>query len=189
MAKVLVFAPRKFEDNRGWFTETYNARREAANGIPAHFVQDNSSMSMDAGTVRAIHFQRPPHMQAKLVRCTKGRLIDYVVDLRNGSPTYGKYVEAELSPENGRQIYVPEGFGHGFITLEPGTEVSYKVSDFYSPDCDGGIRWDCPAINIAWPLPKSEIILSDKDSKLPPLDGFDSPFAYDGDPLELVVID
>ncbi len=186
MSKVIVFSPKRFEDNRGWFSETYNAAREKAAGVSATFVQDNMSLSCDAGTVRGIHFQRPPHMQAKLVRCNKGRLIDYVVDLRKGSPTYGNYVSAKLSAQNGRQIFIPEGFGHAFITLERDTEIAYKVNDYYAPDCDGGIRWDCPTINIQWPIPSGEIILSEKDSKLGTLEDFDSPFEYDGHPLELL---
>ncbi len=189
MSKVISFVPRKFEDNRGWFSETYNASRENSYGVTSTFVQDNSSLSVEIGTIRGIHFQTPPRAQAKLVRCTQGRIIDYVVDLRAGSPTMGKYVEVELSAENGRQVFVPEGFGHGFITLEPRTEVSYKVSDFYAPANDGGIRYDCPVVDIAWPLPKAELVLSVKGLQLPTLAEFDSPFAYDGVPLELVTID
>jgi len=185
MGNVILFAPRRFSDSRGWFSETFNARREAEIGINVDFVQDNQSYSALPGTIRGIHFQRPPHAQAKLVRCSRGRLIDYAVDLRRGSPTYGRHVAAELSAENGYQLFIPVGFGHAFITLEPGTEICYKVNDFYSPECDGGIRWDCPDIAIDWPL-HGTAVLSDKDVALPTLQGFDSPFPYDGTPMELV---
>lgn len=149
------------------------------------FVQDNQSFSQSTGTVRGIHFQRPPHGQAKLVRCTRGSFFDYVVDLRRNSPTYGNYITVELSAANGRQIYIPAGFGHAFITLEPCTEISYKVTAFYDAECDGGIRWDCPSIGISWPLEGQAPILSDKDSRLPTLNEFESPFDYDGVPLRL----
>ncbi len=165
--------------------ETYSAKMIAAAGINTSFVQDNHSMSGDVGTIRGIHFQRPPHAQAKLVRCVRGRIMDYAVDLRAGSPTYGNYVAAELSAENGAQLFVPVGFGHAFVTLDPETEVIYKVSDVYAPDCDGGIAWNDERIAIEWPLPAAGPILSAKDKALPFLDGFDSPFAYDGHPLSI----
>lgn len=184
MSKVVIFTPKKFGDERGWFTEIYNARREANAGIQDVFVQDNQSFSKLKGTVRGIHFQRPPHAQAKLVRCTRGSLRDYVVDLREGSPTYGKYICVELSAENGRQLYVPIGFGHAFITLEDSTEISYKVTDFYSAESDGGIRWDCPHLSIDWSLDGVTLTLSEKDRNLPTLNEFESPFAYDGFPLQ-----
>ena len=130
--------------------ETYNAKREHLLGICDVFLQDNLSLSNTAGTIRGIHFQSPPHPQAKLVRCTRGALLDYVADLRNGSPTFGKYVSAELSAENGRQLYIPIGFGHALVTLENFTEVSYKVSDLYSAELDAGIRWNCPDVAINW---------------------------------------
>ena len=184
MSGIVLFAPRRFEDSRGWFSETYNAKREAGRGIDVTFVQDNQSRSVAPGTIRGLHFQRPPHAQAKLVRCPRGRLIDYAVDIRKGSPTYGQYVSAELSAENGRQLFIPSGYAHGFITLEPETEISYKVNDYYSSECDGGIRWDCPDIAIDWPL-QHAAVLSDKDMALKPLADFDSPFAYDGIPMTL----
>lgn len=146
-------------------------------------MQDNHSYSASAGTIRGIHFQAPPHAQAKLVRCTRGRIMDYAVDLRAESPTYGKHIAAELSADNGDQLFIPIGFGHAFITLEPDCEVIYKVSDYFAPDCDGGIRWDCPQMAIDWPLGGKGPILSPKDSNLPVLADFISPFAYDGKPL------
>lgn len=184
MARVTLVKPRRFGDSRGWFSETYVDRRLAEEGILDRFVQDNESFSAQTGTIRGIHFQTAPHAQAKLVRCPRGRIIDYAVDLRAGSPTYGRHVAAELSGDNGHQLYVPVGFGHAFVTLEPDTLVSYKVTDYYAPECDGGVRWNCPQIGIEWPLQGGAPTLSDKDLILPTLAEFLSPFAYDGDPLE-----
>lgn len=186
MSQPILITPEKFHDNRGWFSEVYNAKRELNSGIADTFVQDNQSFSEEKGTVRGIHFQSPPHAQAKLVRCARGRIIDYVVDLRKESPTYGHYVSAELCAYSGNQLYIPVGFGHAFITLEPGTEVLYKVSDFYFPDCDAGVRWNCPTIGIDWPLPEADVTLSEKDRSLPLLEDFASPFGYEGGPLRLI---
>ena len=180
---VKLIHTRRFGDDRGWFSETYHRPRLVAQGVVEEFVQDNHSLSRLAGTIRGIHFQAPPHAQAKLVRCTRGRILDYAVDLRAGSPTYGYHVVAELTPDNGDQLYVPVGFGHAFVTLEADTEVIYKVSDVYAPEADGGIRWDCPTICIDWPLPATGPVLSDKDVRLPVLSEWVSPFAYDGEPL------
>ncbi|WP_443027854.1 dTDP-4-dehydrorhamnose 3,5-epimerase [Sphingomonas sp. SRS2] len=174
---------RRFGDDRGWFSETYHRPRLAEQGVADEFVQDNHSLSKLAGTIRGIHFQAPPHAQAKLVRCSRGRIIDYAVDLRAGSPTYGQHVAAELTADNGNQLYIPVGFGHAFVTLEPDTEVIYKVSDIYAPETDGGIRWNCAMIGIDWPLPSTGPVLSDKDMRLPALSEWTSPFAYDGEPL------
>lgn len=180
---VKLIRTRRFSDDRGWFSETYVDTRWRAAGVDTGFVQDNHSMSRNPGTIRGIHFQTPPHAQAKLVRCVRGRIFDYAIDLRKGSPTFGRHVMAELSADNGDQLFIPVGFGHAFVTLEPECEVAYKVSDHYAPECDGGIRWDDPAIGIAWPFPADRVVLSEKDLALPTLDGFDSPFAYDGNPL------
>lgn len=174
---------RKFDDSRGWFSETYSETSLASAGISDKFVQDNHSYSIAAGTIRGLHFQKPPHAQAKLVRCTRGSIMDYAVDIRRGSPTYGKWVSALLSDKNFLQLYVPIGFAHAFVTLEPDTEVMYKVSDVYSPDCDGGLIWSDREIGIDWPLPPTGAILSLKDTELPTLAEFDSPFDYDGAPL------
>lgn len=179
---VLLFTPRRFGDDRGWFVETYNAKTLAAMGFEAEFVQDNLSLSRAANTVRGIHFQTPPNAQHKLVRCARGRIFDVAVDLRRGSPTYGKWVGTELSAENGRQLVVPMGFGHGFVTLEPDCEVAYKCTALYAPECDRGLRWNDPGLGIGWPLDGSPV-LSDKDRNAPWLADFDSPFAYDGRPL------
>lgn len=180
---VLIQVP-KISDARGWFSETYSERRLKAAGVDLRFVQDNQSFSTTAGTLRGLHYQRPPHAQAKLIRCVCGSIMDYAVDIRRGSPTYGKWVSAKLTAEGGEQLFVPVGFAHGFVTLEADVEVAYKVSDFYAPDCDGGIVWNDPTIGIDWPLPEDGAVLSDKDIALPTLAEFDSPFEYDGVPLQ-----
>jgi len=180
---VILIKSRRFGDDRGWFSETYNRRGFAGQGIQVDFVQDNHSLSRPAGTLRGLHFQTPPHGQAKLVRCIRGRVWDVAVDVRKGSPTYGQWIAAELSAENGDQLYVPVGFLHGFLTLEPDCEVTYKVSDYYAPECDGGIAWDDPDLALPWPLPVAEPVLSGKDGRQPKLAEFDSPFPYDGRPL------
>ncbi len=180
---VKLIHTRRFGDDRGWFSETYSEAKFAAQGVDARFVQDNQSYSAFVGTIRGLHFQRPPHAQGKLVRCTRGGIIDYAVDVRRGSPTYGQHVSAELTAQNGAQLFVPVGYAHAFVTLEPDTEVAYKVTDIYAPDCDGGIIWNDPDIGIDWPLPGTGPVLSDKDKILPTLADFDSPFDYDGVPL------
>jgi len=179
---VQLIRPRRFGDDRGWFTETYNRDAFVTLGIECTFVQDNHSLSMPAFTLRGLHFQTPAHGQDKLVRCIRGQIFDVAVDVRRGSPTYGRWVGAELSAENGHQLFVPIGFAHGFVTLEPECEVTYKCSDTYSPAHDGGIRWD--SIGIDWPLPTGVTPeLSSKDKVQPTLADFDSPFPYDGRPL------
>jgi dTDP-4-dehydrorhamnose 3,5-epimerase len=183
MNVVTLLKPRRFSDDRGWFMETYSEKAAKAAGIEAHFVQDNHSFSAVEGTIRGLHFQRPPHAQAKLVRCVRGSIWDYAVDIRRGSPTYGQHVAAKLTSEGGEQLFVPIGYAHAFVTLEPNVEVAYKVTDVYAPDCDGGIVWDDATININWPLPNSGAVLSGKDKMLPTLSEFDSPFEYDGQPL------
>lgn len=179
---VQLLRPRRFGDARGWFTEVYSEPAFAALGIDCRFVQDNHSLSVPAFTLRGLHFQTPPRGQDKLVRCVRGRVFDVAVDVRRGSPTYGRWVGTELSAENGHQLFVPIGFAHGFLTLEPDCEVTYKVSDTYAPDHDGGIRWDSAGID--WPLPAGTMPeLSVKDGVLPGLADFDSPFEYNGVPL------
>lgn len=175
--------PRRHGDARGWFTETYSKRRLAEAGIDEEFVQDNHSFSAARGTLRGIHFQIPPHAQAKIVRCLAGAIWDVAVDLRAGSPTYGSWVAAELTASGGEQLYVPEGFGHGFLTLSENAEVAYKTSGYYVPECEAGLAWNCPDVAIDWPLAGLEPVLSDKDRQLPSLTGWASPFAYDGVPL------
>ncbi len=181
-APIQLIRPRRFGDTRGWFTETYNRDTFAAFGIDCTFVQDNHSLSAPAFTLRGLHFQTPPRAQDKLVRCIRGRIFDVAVDVRAGSPTYGQWVGAELSAENGHQLFIPVGFAHGFVTLEPDCEVTYKCSDTYAPAHDGGIRWD--SVGIDWPIPAGTTPeLSDKDKVQPTLAACDSPFAYDGRPL------
>jgi dTDP-4-dehydrorhamnose 3,5-epimerase len=180
---VKLIKPKRFADDRGWFAETYNQARYATLGITVDFIQDNHAKSVSAGVLRGLHFQRPPHAQAKLVRCVRGAIWDVAVDVRAGSPTYGKWQATELNPENGFQLFVPAGYAHGYVTLEPDTEVEYKVSGLYAPSCEGGISWDDPDLALPWPLPAGGPILSDKDRVLPRLRDFESPFEYDGAPL------
>jgi dTDP-4-dehydrorhamnose 3,5-epimerase len=163
--------------------ESYSVQALADRGVSHLFVQDNHSLSTVSGTLRGIHFQNPPHAQAKLVRCTSGRIFDVVVDLRRGSPTYGKWQGVELSGANCDQLYVPVGYGHAFLTLEPDTQVIYKVSDVYAPDCDSGVRWDDPDLAISWPETERAPVLSPKDQALPDLARLESPFEYDGRPM------
>ena len=164
---VKVLLPKAFGDARGTFSETWNAARFAEHGIKLNFVQDNQSWSAPTGTVRGLHFQSQPKAQDKLVRVLRGRILDVAVDLRRASPTYGKWVAEELSAQNRKQLLVPVGFAHGFCTLEPDTEVLYKVTDFYSPANDLGIAWDDPDLAIRWPVGKDEAVLSDKDTRQP----------------------
>ncbi len=179
---VQLIHPRRFGDSRGWFTEVHSVPAFEKLGIDCTFVQDNHSYSEPAFTLRGLHFQTPPRGQDKLVRCIRGRIFDIAVDIRKGSPTYGQWVGAELTAENGDQLFIPIGFAHGFVTLEPDCEVTYKCSDTYAPDHDGGIRWD--SVGIDWPMPTgTRPELSDKDKVQPLLADFDSPFTYDGRPL------
>ncbi len=179
---VRLIRTRRFADSRGWFAETWNRARLLAEDIDDDFVQDNESLSLAAGTLRGLHYQRPPHAQAKLVRCVRGRVHDVAVDLRRASPTFGKWTSAELSADNGDQLYIPVGYAHGFMTLEPESQVAYKVSAPYAPSAEGGIAWNDATLAIDWPLP-GEPLLSDKDALLPPLAEADFAFSYDGAPL------
>lgn len=176
--------PKRFGDRRGWFTETYNQRAFAALGIADVFVQDNHSFSACKGTLRGLHFQAPPHAQAKIARCVRGRIFDVAVDIRRGSPTFGRHVAAELSAENGAQLYIPVGFAHGFLTLEDDCEVLYKASDFYEPASEGGLIWNDTDLSLPWPLADMEPQLSPRDLALPALRDIQSPFTYDGRPLQ-----
>ena len=173
---VKVLTPGKFGDGRGFFSEVYSRRTLAEAGIDTDFVQDNHSLSACKGTVRGLHFQTPPHAQDKLVRVVRGSVFDVAVDLRRSSPAYGRHVSVVLSAEAWNQILVPIGFAHGFMTLEPDTEVLYKVSDYYGPDHDDGLLWNDPALGIRWPIPENDVVLSEKDRRLPPFAGFTTPF-------------
>jgi dTDP-4-dehydrorhamnose 3,5-epimerase len=175
---VKLITARRFGDNRGFFAETWNAKAFASLGIASDFVQDNHSLSAEVGTVRGLHFQAPPHAQAKLVRCGRGAIFDVAVDIRRGSATYGKWVGYELSAENGAQMFIPEGFAHGFVTLQPDSEIVYKCSDYYAPESEGAVRWNDPAIGIDWPL-SGAAILSDKDTEAQLLADLDSPFEWE----------
>ena len=181
---VKLIRPERFGDDRGWFCETYNRERYAGLGIDAVFVQDNHSMSRDVGTLRGLHWQAPPHAQDKLVRCVRGAIWDVAVDARRGSPTFGRWVAAELSATNGHQLFVPVGFAHGFVTIEPDTEVMYKVSAYYAPEAEGGAIWSDPGLALSWPLAGREPVLSVKDKLLPTFSDQTTPFAYGGRPLE-----
>lgn len=178
-----LIVPKRFVDQRGWFCETWNERRLAAEGLSIRFVQDNESCSARRGTIRGLHYQAPPHAQAKLVRAVRGRIYDVAVDVRRGSPTYGRFVGAELSDQNGHQLYIPAGFAHGFCSLDEQVQVAYKVSDFYAPECEGGIRFDDATIAIPWPVAPDLVCTSDKDARHPALADWESPFDYDGVPL------
>ena len=174
---VLVLTPQRFSDDRGFFVESYNADRLAAAGVTIRFVQDNLSLSRKVGTVRGLHFQHPPFAQAKLVSVVRGRIADVAVDVRRRSPTYGRHVIVELSADDGRQILVPEGFLHGFMTLEPDTLVSYKVNAYYAAEADGSVRWDDPDLAIDWPRP-GPVTLSPKDAAAPAFAAANFRFDY-----------
>jgi len=173
---VLLLTPKMFRDERGFFSESYSKKSAAEHGIELEFVQDNHSYSERRGTVRGLHYQEPPFAQAKLVRCVRGAMMDVVVDMRRGSPTFGRWASATISAENRLQIYVPIGFAHGICTLEPDTEVLYKASNFYSPEHDRGVLWNDPALAIDWPVGSDQAQLSDRDKLQPPLEQIDSPF-------------
>jgi dTDP-4-dehydrorhamnose 3,5-epimerase len=176
LADVVFLTPRRFGDARGWFSETWNAARMAEAGLDLPWVQDNHSYSAAKGTLRGLHFQSPPRAQDKLVRCSRGAILDVAVDIRTGSPAYAQWVGVELSAENRRQLLVPKGFLHGFLTLTDDVEVQYKCTDLYSPDHDGAVRWDDPAIGIDWGV--SAPTLSDKDARAPLLADIANPFRW-----------
>lgn len=178
---LALITPARFGDARGWFSEVWNGPKLAAAGHPLDFVQDNHSLSRDAGTLRGLHCQTPPFAQTKLVRCIRGAIWDVAVDVRAGSPTYGQWRGVRLDPETGAQLLVPRGFLHGFLTLEPDTEVLYKVDALYSKECDRSVAWDDPDIGIDWPLAEAGVqapVLSAKDAEAPRLGDFVNPFTY-----------
>jgi dTDP-4-dehydrorhamnose 3,5-epimerase len=179
----LIIVPKRHADSRGWFGETFNDKRLRNLGIACTFVQDNQTLSARRGTLRGFHFQKPPVAQAKLISVLRGRILDVAVDIRRNSPTYGKYVSVELSSDNGKQLFIPIGFAHGFLTLEDGVSVLYKVSDYYAPSGEGRIRWDDPDIAFPWPLQDADIVISERDKRSPFLTDLESSFPYDGNPL------
>lgn len=174
---LILISPERHGDHRGFFAETYSRRKYTELGIEDEFVQDNHSLSRDVGTLRGLHYQAPPHAQAKLVRCGRGALFDVAVDIRSGSPTFGQWEGYELTAENGEQLYVPVGFAHGFVTLEPDSEIVYKCSDYYAPETEGAILWNDPDISIDWPT-DADPILSEKDAVAPLLSELESPFIF-----------
>lgn len=175
---LVILTPRRFGDARGWFVETWNAARMREAGLDLAFVQDNHSFSAQKGTLRGLHYQSPPRAQDKLVRCSRGAIWDVAVDARRGSPTYGHSVGVELSAENGRQLLVPKGFLHGFVTLTDDCEVQYKCTDLYSPQHDGSVRWDSAGVDWGF---SGDPVLSDKDLAAPAFADWQSPFTY-GEP-------
>ena len=182
LPEVKLLTPRRFDDERGWFSETYNSKTLSNLGLDLTFIQDNQSLTYESGVIRGMHFQDPPHAQTKLLRVLRGRIFDVVVDIRKGSPRFGQFVVIELSAEDGSAILVPEGFAHGFMSLEAQTEVLYKVSNFYAPQAEGGINAFDPDLNIPWPLDRvggqSAVLLSERDAAFPMLRELKSGFNY-----------
>ncbi|WP_407181407.1 dTDP-4-dehydrorhamnose 3,5-epimerase [Bradyrhizobium sp. STM 3562] len=176
---LLLLTPKKHGDPRGFFSETFrnDLFADQVKSLPS-FVQDNHVYSAQKGVLRGLHFQLPPHAQGKLVRCIRGRILDVAVDIRLGSPSFGQHVAVELSEQNWKQLWIPAGFAHGYITLEDHCEVIYKVTDYYAPECDRGLAWDDPALKIDWRLPFAEITLSEKDRKQPRLAEISPAFHY-----------
>ncbi|PGL72710.1 dTDP-4-dehydrorhamnose 3,5-epimerase [Bacillus sp. AFS055030] len=174
---IVVIEPTVYGDHRGWFMETYNDSKMKDLGMDLNFVQDNQSFSALKGTLRGLHYQLSPKAQTKLVRCTRGAIFDVAVDLRKGSPTYGKWFGIELSAENKKQLFIPKGFAHGFMTLTDNVEVQYKADEFYSPECDRGIVWNDPDIQVQWPM-NSSPLLSEKDKAAPLLKDAENNFIY-----------
>ena len=176
ISDVLLITAQRLGDARGWFSETYSASAYAEFGVKADFVQDNHSLSAVAGVIRGLHFQKPPHAQAKLVRVVRGSVFDVALDLRRSSPTYGKWCSATLTATGGEQYFIPRGFAHAFCTLEPDTEFVYKVDGYYAPASDAGLRFDDPDLAISWPVDAKSATVSDKDGRLPSFRDFQSPF-------------
>ena len=174
---VVLIEPRRFSDSRGYFAETFRHDAYRALGITG-FVQDNESLSVRAGTIRGLHYQSPPHAQGKLVRCSRGSVVDVAVDARVGSPTYGCHIRVELGEADGRQLWVPPGFLHGFCTREPDTVVQYKVTATYSPEADGNVAYGSPSLGIDWGLDGRPATVSDKDAEAPAFGDWTSPFRY-----------
>lgn len=174
---VYIITPQVFGDHRGWFCETYSAEKFKEIGIDTVFVQDNQSFSAQKGTLRGLHFQNNPMAQTKLLRCTRGKILDVAVDLRKGSPNYKKWVSVELSAENKKMIFIPKGFAHGFVTLSEDVEVQYKVDNYYSPENDRSVRFDDPAIGVDWGIENP--VLSNKDLNAPLLADSDVNFIFE----------
>ena len=176
---VLIIEPKVFGDNRGYFMESFNAREfSEKTGVDISFVQDNESMSR-YGVLRGLHFQLPPYTQSKLVRVVRGRVLDVAVDIRKGSPTYGKYVSCEMTEENKRQFFVPKGFAHGFCVLSEVAVFQYKCDEFYHPEAEGALAWNDETVGINWPIAIEDVVLSEKDKHHPCLKDFETPFTFE----------
>jgi dTDP-4-dehydrorhamnose 3,5-epimerase len=173
---VWTFTPRRFKDSRGWFSETFNASTLSQALGPVTFVQDSQSLSLEKGTLRGLHFQAPPRAQDKLVRVVRGSVLDVAVDVRAASPTHGRWVSAMLSAENGKQMFVPKGFAHAFLTLEPDTEVFYKLTEYYSPEHERGLLWNDPVIGIQWGMAADDLTIIERDRMFPTLAELDAVF-------------
>ncbi len=178
MPEVVLVTPKRFGDNRGYFSETFRKDRFSEEVGPFEFLQDNQSLSAEVGTVRGLHFQLNPRAQGKLVRCIAGAILDVAVDIRVGSPTFGRHVKVELSAENGCQVWIPPGFAHGFCTLVPNSILSYKVTDYYSAEHDRGLLWNDPDLAIEWPVEPEKAVLSAKDLAQPRLVDLQANFVY-----------
>jgi len=175
--EIVVIEPKVFGDQRGYFFESFNQKEFEKHIGQISFVQDNESKST-FGALRGLHFQKPPFAQAKLVRCIQGKVLDVVVDVRKDSPSYGKYIAVELSEENKKQLFIPRGFAHGFVTLSKEAIFEYKVDNWYAPEYDSGIIWNDPTLNIDWEINSEEVILSPKDQELSTFKGLETPFIY-----------
>ncbi len=178
IADLRLVRPRRFGDDRGWFSETFRADVFAEAGVEAAFIQDNLAFSAEAGVVRGLHWQAPPRAQAKLVQVLSGEILDVAVDIRKGSPTYGQHVSVTLTAVGGEQLFVPAGFAHGYCTLTPNCVVAYKVTDVYAAETEGGLFWNDPDVGIEWPVDPVKVILSKRDERLPRFSELDTPFAY-----------
>lgn len=179
ISEVVIVIPKRIGDSRGYFSETFRQDMFAENIGNFELIQDNQSLSAEIGTIRGLHFQLDPCAQGKLVRCIAGAIFDVAVDIRRGSPTYGKHVTAELTADNGHQLWVPRGFAHGFCTVEPNSIISYKVTSYYSPAHDRGLLWNDPEIGIQWPVDEGKAVLSTKDKFQPRLADLEDAFVYD----------
>lgn len=175
--EVVILEPKVYQDDRGYFFEAFSEEVFSRLVTPTHFVQDNESRS-SYGVVRGLHFQAPPHAQAKIVRVVKGSVLDVAVDLRKGSPSYGTHVAVELSEENHRMLFIPRGFAHGFSVLSSDAIFQYKCDNYYAPQSEGAVAWDDPTLSIDWRVPTQDVILSTKDAHHPCLDEFNTPFIY-----------
>jgi dTDP-4-dehydrorhamnose 3,5-epimerase len=182
IAEVKLLRPARHRDARGWFFESWNRRAFAALGIQADFLQDNVALSNAVGTLRALHFQIVPHAQGKLVRVTKGAVFDVAVDIRQGSPTFGQHVGITLTAESGDQLWIPPGFAHGYCTLTADCEVTYKVTDYYAPECERGLLWNDPALGIAWPVTGDKAVVHPRDAAWPALADLTDTFAHEAAP-------